>query len=168
MWVCFVSPHESLNHWEFSFPCCRSKDGFMVHWWLLISMQVGHVSRRRGAGQIQLLHVPSLGTLGVSWAPAVPVAWKPWGNKISRMIFSTRQFTCRNIIYQVPLTASGIRNGEWEKVGCSGVFSKLRGFRGFSSWWPPIQWAVGLKATHPALKTSSEEPEMKTNPNKAN
>lgn len=49
-------------------------------------------------------------------------------------------------------------------VGCSGEFNKLRGFRGFSSWWPPIQWVEELKATHPALKTSSKKPEMKKNP----
>lgn len=52
------------------------------------------------------------------------------------------------------------------RVGCSEVFSKLRGFTGFSSWWPSIQWVVEVKVTHPALKTSSKEPETKKNPNR--
>lgn len=60
------------------------------------------------------LLVPSLATLGLSWAPAVPDTWQSWGDKTSQEMFSTRQFTCRNVIYQVPLRASGIRDGECE------------------------------------------------------
>lgn len=98
VWICFVSPHKSLSHLVFSFPCCWSKDG------------------------LEKYHLPS----------------------------STYSL--------------GDKKWRLREVGCSGEFNKTRDFRGFPSWWPPIQRVEELKAKHPALQTSSEKPEMKKNP----
>lgn len=96
VWEFLQSGFALCLHWMFFFPCCWSKDGLEV------------------MGRSRSWHVPSLGTLGVSWTPAD--AWQVWGNKTSQASSSIRQFTCRNIIYKVPLRALGLRNREWEEL----------------------------------------------------
>lgn len=64
--------------------------------------------------------------------------------------------------YHLRSSTYSLGDKKWRlrEVGCSGEFNKTRDFRGFPSWWPPIQRVC----KHPALQTSSKKPEMKKNP----